>query len=73
MLLRLKQIVNTKNGPGVIPVSASTWWLGVKRGIFPQPIKLGPRTTAWRKSEVEALLDGVSDAVTFTEAKGKQQ
>jgi predicted DNA-binding transcriptional regulator AlpA len=40
----------------VIPVSKSTWWAGVKSGRFPRPIKLGPRTTAWREDEVLALV-----------------
>lgn len=40
----------------IIPVSASSWWYGVKSGKYPQPIKLGPRTTVWLKSDVLALL-----------------
>ena len=51
--LRLRQIIHP-HGP--IPVSASSWWSGVKKGIYPQPIKLGPRITAWRKSDIEALV-----------------
>jgi len=42
---------------GPIPVSKSTWWLGVKSGRYPQPIKLGPRITAWRVSEIRALIE----------------
>lgn len=41
----------------VIPVSKSTWWAGCKSGRFPAPVKLGPRTTAWRVSDIRALLD----------------
>lgn len=29
----------------------------VKDGTMPQPIKLGPRATAWIKSEVQAWVD----------------
>jgi prophage regulatory protein len=43
------------NGP--IPVARSTWWAGVKSGRFPKPIKLGPRTTAWRVDDIRALID----------------
>jgi predicted DNA-binding transcriptional regulator AlpA len=49
--LRLKQVLQ------VVPVAASTWWAGVKSGRFPKPIKLGPRTTVWRASDVLALLE----------------
>ncbi|NTV69876.1 MAG: AlpA family phage regulatory protein [Azonexaceae bacterium] len=38
------------------PVSKSTWWAGVKTGRYPKPVKLGPRTTAWRVSDIRALI-----------------
>ena len=51
--LRLSQIL----GPsGPIPVSKSTWWAGVKSRRFPQPVKLGPRTTAWRVEDIRKLI-----------------
>lgn len=52
-LLRLNDIV----GPdGLIPVSRSSWWNGVKKGYYPQPIKLGPNITAWRLSDIDHLI-----------------
>ncbi len=42
---------------GPIPISKSSWWAGVKDGRFPQPVKLGPRTTAWRAEEIRALYE----------------
>lgn len=56
--LRLPQIIgDTKRGiPAVIPVSKSTWWAGISSGRFPKPVKLGPRTTAWRVSDIRALI-----------------
>lgn len=41
---------------GPIPVGRSTWWAGVKTGRFPKPVKLGPRTTAWRVDDIRALI-----------------
>lgn len=38
------------------PVSRSTWLAGVKTGRFPKPVKLGPRTTAWRVEDIRALI-----------------
>ncbi len=52
-LLREKQVL-VPGGP--VPVSRSTWWAGVRSGRFPQPIRLGPRTTAWRVGDIRALL-----------------
>ena len=45
-------------GPeGPIPVSRSSRWAGVKSGRFPEPVKLGPRTTAWRVKDIRSLID----------------
>jgi len=55
--LRLKQIVGTKTTPGIVPVSKSTWWKGVKEGRFPKPVKLGKRTTVWRMSDIRQLVE----------------
>lgn len=41
----------------LIPVSKSTWWSGCKSGRFPAPVKLGPRTTAWKVSDIRALIN----------------
>lgn len=52
--LRLNSILSP-NGP--LPISRSSWWLKVRRGEFPQPIKLGPRTTAWRGKDIIDLIE----------------
>jgi predicted DNA-binding transcriptional regulator AlpA len=55
--LRLNSVLAPE---GPIPVSKSTWWLGVKTGRFPKPVKLGPRITAWRAEDIRSLIrDGV--------------
>jgi len=53
-LLRLKSVL-APGGP--IPVCSSTWWAGVKSGQFPKPVKLGPRITAWRAEDIQALIE----------------
>ena len=50
-LIRLKEVLK------LIPVSKSMWWLGVKKGRFPKPVKLGPRTTAWKLSDILKLIE----------------
>lgn len=58
--LRLPQIIGNPNAeppiPAIIPVGKSTWWEGVKSGRFPQPVKLGPRITAWRVEDIRSLI-----------------
>ena len=41
---------------GPIPVGKSTWWQGIKDGRFPKPVKLGPKTTAWRVEDIRELI-----------------
>ena len=59
--VRLPQILGNPTAqppiPAVIPVGRSTWWAGVKSGRFPKPVKLGPRTTAWRVEDIRALIE----------------
>lgn len=57
--LRLKQIIGDKKAgiPPIIPVSATTWWEGLKTGRFPRPVKLGPRTTVWRAADIRRLVN----------------
>lgn len=51
--VRLSSIIAPR---GPIPVGKSTWWQGVRDGRFPKPVKLGPRTTAWRVEDIRALI-----------------
>jgi predicted DNA-binding transcriptional regulator AlpA len=44
------------------PVSASTWWAGVKDGRFPAGFKLSERITVWRVEDIRALLASVETA-----------
>lgn len=48
--LRLPEVLR------IYPVSRSTWYAGIRRGIFPQGVKLSQRTTAWRSSDIKKLL-----------------
>ena len=52
--LRLPQVLE------LIPISKSAWWQGCKEGRLPQPIQLGPRTSAWRSSDIAALVEQLS-------------
>ncbi|NLV32136.1 MAG: AlpA family phage regulatory protein [Acidobacteria bacterium] len=48
--VRLPQIL------AVLPICGATWWNMVRDGRAPKPVKLGPRITAWRASEIRALI-----------------
>lgn len=62
--VRLSQILGDSKTdpptPAIIPVAKSTWWLGVKKGRYPRPYKLGPRITVWKVEDIRALIEGSS-------------
>jgi predicted DNA-binding transcriptional regulator AlpA len=49
--LRLPQVLK------LFPVCKSTWWAGVRDGMYPKPVKLGKRCTAWRVNDVRELIE----------------
>ena len=55
-LLRLRSVLR------ILPISASSWWEGVRSGKYPAPIKLGPRTTCWRASDVLQLINHMDES-----------
>ncbi len=54
--VRLPQILK------IFPVSKSAWWEGCRSGVFPKPVKLGPRTSAWRVEDIRALMERINTA-----------
>jgi prophage regulatory protein len=52
--LRLKDVLQ------LFPVSRSAWYKGVEEGRYPKGVKLSERTIAWRRSDIDALIEGVS-------------
>ena len=71
-LLRLAQIVGDPKAdppiPPIIPVCKTAWWNGVKAGRYPQPVKLGPRTTAWRASDIRRIAEQEPEAAVYPPA-----
>lgn len=49
--LRQSQLI-----PLIVPVSHSTFWRMIRSGKFPSPVKLGPKTTAWRVEDVREWI-----------------
>ena len=54
--VRLPQILE------IFPISKSGWWVGCRSGVFPKPVKLGPRTSAWRVEDIRALMERINTA-----------
>jgi len=49
-LLRLPEVLSR------IPYKRSRFLGLVREGVFPRPVKLGPRAVAWPESQIDALV-----------------
>jgi predicted DNA-binding transcriptional regulator AlpA len=62
-ILGRKEVRNTKNKvikeaiEPLIPVCKATWYAGIAKGDYPAPIKLSPRVSMWRLSEVLDVIN----------------
>lgn len=56
-LIRLPQVLQ------ILPIGKSTWWSWVASGKAPKGIKLGKKTTAWRTSDIQQLLNNLCEEV----------
>lgn len=40
----------------LIPIGKTAWYEGIKKGIYPAPVKLSERTAAYRVDDIRALI-----------------
>ncbi len=63
--MRLRYIIGDSKAdppiPAIFPVCASSWWAGVKSGVYPAPVKLGPNTTAWTVESIMELIEKINN------------
>jgi len=45
----------------IIPISKSSWWMGIKAGKYPSGYKLG-RCTMWKVEDIQELIARISDS-----------
>jgi prophage regulatory protein len=43
----------------------STLYYFINEGSFPKPVKLGKRTVAWKKSEIDEWIDGLERSMNM--------
>ena len=63
---KLKEIIGdrTKGIPCILAVSRATWYQGIQKGLYPKPVKLSSRSSAWRASDIEALMKKIASGGT---------
>lgn len=42
---------------GLIGVSKSVWYAGIRSGRYPKQVKLSERIVAWRVEDIRSLID----------------
>jgi predicted DNA-binding transcriptional regulator AlpA len=42
---------------GTRPINPATLWRGIKAGRYARPIKIGPQSVRWRRSELQSDID----------------
>lgn len=69
-LVRLRQIIGDPRAnppiPAIIPVSRSTFYAGIKSGIFPAPEKIG-HVSVWNLEEIHAWIDSLKMSDTASD------
>lgn len=50
VLLRLPQVLAR------FPVARSTWYAGIRTGIYPKPILISRRAVAWTQESIDRLI-----------------
>ena len=49
-------LVRAREGAAILRVSLSTYWRYVQQGLLPRGIRLTPRCTVWRLSDLDAFV-----------------
>ena len=50
ILLRIQDVLER------LPISRSSLYAGMQTGLYPQPVRIGKRTVAWREEDIEACI-----------------
>jgi|GEM_PF-1259242 len=72
--LRIWQITGDKEKgiEPILPIGRSTFLAGVKNGKYPKPVKLGEKTTAWRKTDIQKLVDSFNPPLENSKSNGDE-
>ncbi|MDZ4214988.1 MAG: AlpA family phage regulatory protein [Rhodocyclaceae bacterium] len=43
-----------------LPISRSSWYSGVRSGLYPQSVKLSAKSVAWKRSDIDRLIESLA-------------
>jgi prophage regulatory protein len=64
LVVRMRQLTT------MVGLSRSSIYVFVSKGLFPQPIRLGPKAVGWRVNEVEEWLESRPHSIDL-DGRGK--
>ena len=56
-----KQLYRVQEVSEITGLGVSTIWAWIKQGRFPQPIKLGKRSTFWTATDIDKFINDLRD------------
>ena len=54
-LLRLPDVL------AIVPVARSSWYQGVRDGVYPKPVRISARSVAWLSSDIRRLIQDLTN------------
>ena len=54
---QLPRVLRLPDVRSVVGLSTSSIYAAMAKGVFPKPLKLGPRSVGWREDDVVAWLE----------------
>jgi prophage regulatory protein len=55
----MEHLIDAKSVFAMTSLSKASVYRGIKKGLFPSPVRTGERRVAWRGSDIEAWLEGL--------------
>lgn len=55
----MERFLRVKDVAEMLSIGKSTVWLYTKAGRLPKPIKLSPKVTVWKLSEIEQFMSSL--------------
>ena len=55
----MEKFLRVQDVADMLAIGKSTVWLYTKTGKLPQPIKLSPKVTVWKLSEIEQFMSSL--------------
>ena len=49
--------MSTSEIASMLGIQKNTWLTGAREGIFPEPVKLGPRCFRWSRKSIKTFLE----------------